>query len=107
MDMRTITKGMKGMDDLISRQAAIDEIDKLSDEPIGYLEAAIDTLADLPSAQPERKTGQWIKAIDELGEAWSCSECMTEYTVDEMNAFLEWANYCPNCGADMRERREE
>ena len=42
------------MSDLISRQAAIDAVDKLSDEPIGYLEAAIDALVDLPSAQPER-----------------------------------------------------
>ena len=39
--------------DCISRQAAIDAVDKLSDEPIGYLEAAIDALVDLPSAQPD------------------------------------------------------
>ena len=42
-----------GNNDLISRSDAIDAVDKLSDEPIGYLEAAIDALVDLPSAQPE------------------------------------------------------
>ena len=41
------------MSDLIERQMAIDAVDKLSDEPIGYLEAAIDALVDLPSAQPK------------------------------------------------------
>ena len=42
-----------GSNDLISRSDAIDAVDKLSDEPIGYLEAVIDALVDLPSAQPE------------------------------------------------------
>lgn len=51
------------MKDLISRQAAIDAVDKLSDEPIGYLEAAIDALVDLPSAQPEQ-----TKMIKEIRE---------------------------------------
>lgn len=45
-----------GDNDLISRSDAIDAVDKLSDEPIGYLEAAIDALVDLPSAQPEPTT---------------------------------------------------
>lgn len=39
--------------DLISRQDAIDAVDKLSDKPIGYLEYAIDVLVDLPSVQPD------------------------------------------------------
>lgn len=51
--------------DIISRQAAIDAVDKLSDEPIGYLEAAIDALADLPSAEPEP---QWIPCSERLPE---------------------------------------
>lgn len=51
------------MNDLISRQAAIDAVDKLSDEPIGYLEAAIDALVDLPSAQPEPMSDAYMKAV--------------------------------------------
>ena len=34
--------------DAISRQDAIDAVDKLSDKPIAYLESAIDVLVDLP-----------------------------------------------------------
>ena len=45
--------------DTIYRQDAIDAVDKLSDEPIGYLEAAIDVLVDLPSAQPEQRWIPW------------------------------------------------
>ena len=53
--------------DTISRQAAIDAVDKLSDEPIGYLEAAMDVLADLPSAEPEP---QWIPCSERLPDMW-------------------------------------
>ena len=53
------------MKDLIERQAAIDAVDKLSDESIDYLESAIDVLADLPSAQPEQR---WIPCSERLPE---------------------------------------
>ena len=65
---------------------------------IGILQA----IQEQPTVELERKKGKWIKAIDENGEAWSCSECTTEYIVDEMDEFPKWANFCPNCGADMR-----
>lgn len=52
-----------GDNDLISRSDAIDAVDKLSDEPIGYLEAAIDALVDLPSAQPEPMSDAYMKAV--------------------------------------------
>lgn len=50
--------------DLISRQAAIDAVEKESrvDGAYGYMDtkSIVDLLNDLPSAQPERKTGEWI-----------------------------------------------
>ena len=52
-----------GNNDLICRSDAIDAVDKLSDEPIGYLEAAIDALVDLPSAQPEPMSDAYMKAV--------------------------------------------
>jgi len=55
------------MSDIIDRQAAIDSVDKLSDEPIGYLEAAIDALVDLPSAQPEITEEQAIEHLQSTG----------------------------------------
>ena len=49
--------------------------------------------------EPERKTGKWIKQYDEedypLG--CKCSECEKTYVMPG-----GWANFCPNCGADMR-----
>lgn len=48
----------------------------------------------------ERKTGKWIY-IQERGTAkiWTCSECGW----NDMGEF----NYCPYCGADMREGQDE
>ena len=57
-------------------------------------------LRKLPSAQPERKTGRWNDVTKSGGcFLYECSECK--------NLFLVDFNYCPNCGADMRERRSE
>ena len=96
------------MSDLISRQAAIDsiqkEIDKYYNEAGGgyYLaENAIDTLKALPSSEPERKKGKWENYIADTGvEHWRvirCSECE--------KVAIERYNYCPHCGADMREEK--
>ena len=57
------------MSDLISRQAAIDAIEKESqvDGAYGYMDtkSIIDLLEDLPSAQPERR---WIPVTERLPE---------------------------------------
>ena len=85
------------MNDLISRQAAIDEIARW----IGYIYEdmilRIQTgLKKLPSAQPERKKGRWIDMDDHV----MCSCCgATHYGSDK--------NFCPNCGADMRGKQNE
>ena len=71
------------MDDLISRQAAIDELH----QSINIFEAT-DRIKDLPSVQPERKMGQWIDD--------NCSEC-GQYVYHG-----DARNFCPYCGADMR-----
>ena len=92
------------MDDLISRQAAIDAIlhnqkvysNNFGDDPIDkYTIAIIDndaqTIAQLSSAQPMRKKGKWLKD----DRKWMCSEC-GELVIDDDH------NFCPNCGTDMR-----
>lgn len=64
---------------------------------------ALDTV---PSVTPKRKTGKWI---DQKGGGCCCSEC-GRYALDEVDGnFIHVAaksNYCPNCGADMRQREE-
>ena len=120
------------MDDLISRQAAIDalkaikyglwEIDipspgsspeykehhKQMQEMMGVVDNWIDKLSDLPSAQPERKTGKWIGTeFDGYADGnpvyyeWKCSSCGCVVEDEEPT----W-NFCPNCGAFMKGEQE-
>ena len=87
------------MSDLISRQAAIDAI-RGEIEINGYSHV-VDVLEQLPSAQPERKTGKWIRH-DEIKNVYGgicieCSECGEKYVVQHI---LD-EKYCRNCGAKM------
>lgn len=87
------------MDDTISRQAAIDAVKQrewLTEDAKEILE---EVLTQLPSAQPERKTGRWIPHEDEDGEHYGdkCSECGEWYVMPYGKT-----NFCPNCGADMK-----
>ena len=95
------------MSDLIDRQAAIDALlhnqevysnnfgtDAIDKYTIAIIDNDVQTIAQLPSAEPQRKKGRWIyRPENEWGETWVCSEC-------EMGK--PRYNYCPNCGADMR-----
>lgn len=52
---------------------------------------------------PERKKGRWIEHNPHkwgLGVVFECSECGEKTD-------CEPSNYCPNCGADMRENKDE
>ena len=64
------------------------------------------------------KRGEWVldpNGMDWNIPAWRCSRCgfVANYIGVEANGFgsnpMNWAgsNFCPNCGADMREREEE
>lgn len=107
------------MSDLISRQAAMDALDKQCDIVCQYskkqrsvmcgacpLGTAFDVIEELPSAAPERKTGRWIyEGKRGRFPACRCSECGNVENAD-------WAilgdnvNFCPNCGAYMIEVKE-
>jgi hypothetical protein len=43
----------------------------------------------------EPKTGEWIEHFDESGKWYECDQCHTDWGGA--------VNFCPNCGADMRE----
>ena len=104
------------MNDLSSRQAAIDALEKVAelypwrvlgdrDSYSQYNEAWQDALnrADseieaLPSAQTERKKGKWtIYDRHTIPYQYICSECGTYYHTRY--------DFCPTCGADMRENK--
>ena len=105
------------MADLVERQAAIDALDKLCNRECEYskkqryamcgachLGSAFDAIAELPSVQPERKTGKWIRETKHYKDAEQefyyyeerCSECGAKRKIG-------WGEviYCPNCGARM------
>ena len=86
------------MDDLISRQAAIDELVKM----LGYcfqadgevIDAVVTTINDLPPAEPKR--GKWI--LDRSG-AYCCSKCMEPCAGYVMMKPRD--KFCKMCGAKM------
>lgn len=67
---------------------------------VGYDHAIADvvvTVHEHPTADVvERKRGKWIKVGD---NSYMCSVC------GEISCCM--GNYCPDCGADMREESEE
>ena len=69
----------------------------------------IDRFMAFASAQPERKTGEWIAGRDE--RFVKCSECGMESTKNALMGIALFGekepHFCPNCGADMRERTEK
>jgi len=89
-------------DDAISRKAAID--------CVTYdVEHTIECLKALPSAQPERKKGEWLRygedgyPNNEDTVFWQCDQCLEQYT----GRAKKIPNFCPNCGADMRGEQNE
>ena len=72
----------------------------------GAIHGCVDKLdlIEAPSIELEPKRGEWMPIIEanEFGEVYQagiyCSECGETLGCE--------ANFCPNCGADMRERKE-
>ena len=59
-------------------------------------------ILELPSAQPEQRTGEWIL----LGCGWAkCSQC----GVKHINVYDDdhWFNFCPHCGTKMEGVKNE
>lgn len=87
-------------EDAISRQALLNATvnknsvwNKITDSKGENLETII---SKLPSVTPQPKKGHKVSG-DLLGGLY-CSECMTYVN--------KYFNYCPHCGADMREVEE-
>ena len=89
--------------DLISRKDAIDAI--MSEPPDAHYPTwYADILWELPSAEP-RKKGKWIVTSEFEDCCYAkCNQCKVTQ-VFYYNKPL--TNFCPNCGADMREGEEE
>lgn len=81
----------------------------------GYAESAYDAqiytnlVNGAPSVTPERPKGKWISYNwNDNGIArWGikCDKCLKKYKYG--GEIWEDPNFCPNCGADMREENDE
>ena len=83
-------------DDLISRAEAIDAMsESLKRVFPEHRQIAEKCLKALPSAQPQRKKGHWIRVGDGYTDYFRCSECgeLSDYE----------GNFCSDCGCDMTE----
>lgn len=97
------------MSDLIKRQDAIeacrsvaDNINRPTDQQIGA-EYCLDLIKEIPSVEPERKTGEWWNVSESrTGDGyWFCSEC--GFSSEAFGANILY-KFCPNCGAKMEQR---
>ena len=107
-------------EDCISREEAkkliqgkIDDIPKNKDGTYGSmfgqyvngLYCAKTAISYMPSVVPQTKRGKWIETKDDCNGinfydfSFECSKCGKERSFK--------SNYCPNCGADMRESEDK
>ena len=107
------------MSDLIERDKVIEYCLKLIDverkqgsdvmnygqERINQTDTIIAFVENLPSARP--KEGKWI----DMGDFEQCSACKGTHLKEVQTYYgkATWikTDFCPNCGADMREREGE
>lgn len=104
-------------DDLIRRSDAIRVINLKARIPhdvasAHYASISINAICSVPSA--DRPHGEWKDEADKYDASFGmhdyrCSNCNSY--ADEYISGHEWytagkPNFCPHCGADMRERKE-
>lgn len=92
------------MADYIKRSDAIDLAREYYTPALREEAVPVRAIKNIPSADVmEVERGRWIKIVGENGvtSACRCSNCGFE---DNRYSLF---NYCPNCGADMTDMREE
>ena len=90
---------------MISRQSVIEVIEEYphGDWNIETMSDMVERIKQLPPIQPiQPKKGKWIKTA-RWGRVYYCNQCRNYLDFDGVNAGRGSTNFCPNCGADMRE----
>lgn len=79
-------------------------------ESAAQLKSAELEIGDIPAADVRTVVrGKWIQTTQPMGwrdeDCAECSVCGEDFVLDEwaMDEFTNLMNFCPNCGADMRE----
>lgn len=76
--------------------------EELTDDFKDGIATILEMLKSEPTIEPERKKGKWID------NHTTCSECgwqMVDDVTESPN--MVGFNFCPNCGADMREGEQD
>ena len=99
------------MDDLISRQAVLENAFAIYTHECGLVEVVgAATIKDLPSVKPQERTGHWIlqPSNKEQGERdfiwWKCSECGQVIYSETEKDRREYHAFCGRCGANMSQK---
>ncbi len=87
------------MTDYISREAALRDW-PLCDEPAD----AYQYIRNFPAADVRSVVrGKWVITTERFAPERICSSCNCRFPVSAGEGITEVLNFCPNCGADMRE----
>ena len=77
---------------------------------------AVEAIINLPPAQPQRAKGKWITEEENYIKQIRCSECgknaLRVFVADDhygncIHGEVKTTNFCPNCGADMRDEEND
>jgi hypothetical protein len=102
------------MDEYIEREAAIDCLMEVLDMPhhaeFLYTDEICGALNSIPAADVrENVKGEWVVHKTKIGNEYTtCSNCKIDFSFRTDKGTLakldmRGTNFCPNCGADMRE----
>lgn len=104
---RSINKAIKALEqepstDAVSRQAVKEQMIKY-----GFYApdmTVTEFVEELPPVTPTRPKGQWLEYNYPSNEYVYCSNCKEKFDTEYLYlGESEYPNYCPHCGADMRE----
>lgn len=85
--------------DLISREAAFEALWKVnSSEDMLFVDAVVDTLENIPSAEPEHAKVEKLELKNTSHEVWKCGNC-GQYM--HRSSWARAVNYCSYCGARL------
>lgn len=108
-EMKKSNQEVKKLSGLIERQKAIDLAHELivpNEYKYGLYNQAINNycveIMNLPSAQPEPKTGEWNFDGNRMYECTNCGVAYTEYQFEKMRVRYndpKFPKFCPNCGS--------
>ena len=102
---KAITPEQKPCADCISRQA-VDEVKELMTDMNGDMVYVVrmSDIRQLPSVNPQPKTGYWEQYGDPWEDKFKCSECGKKQPKILCGERIigHWSDFCPNCGAKMK-----